>query len=222
MTLTAGGGTGKTRVALAVGEVELPERADGVWFVGLTPVSDESLFVPAIAAGLGLRTTADDVTGQVLDYVADRNLLLIVDNCEHVVDEVAEFAERFIACSGVSVMLATSLEHLDFEGEQALRLAPLPIDDDLGSPAVELFAQRAAAVNSSFELTDDNRDTVAQLCRRLDGMPLAIELAAAWNTVMSPSELRPARNRRERRPFTFQAVRNHCLIRSTAPAGHVC
>jgi hypothetical protein len=189
VTLTAGGGTGKTRVALAVGEVELPERADGVWFVGLTPVSDESLVVPAIAAGLGLRTTADDVTEQVLDYVADRNLLLIVDNCEHVVDEVAEFAERFIACSGVSVMLATSREHLDIEGEQALRLAPLPIDDDLGSPAVELFARRAAAVNSSFELTDDNRDTVAQLCRRLDGMPLAIELAAAWNTVMSPSEL---------------------------------
>ena len=189
VTLTAGGGTGKTRLAMAVGEEELPNRGDGVWFVDLTPVTDGALVGPAVAAGLGLSLTTGDATEQILTYVAGKDLLLIVDNCEHLIDECAELAERFLARPGASVMLATSRERLDVDGELAMQVPPLSTDDDAGSAAVELYAQRAVAVNSSFTLTDENRSVVAQLCRRLDGMPLAIELAAARSTVMSPEEL---------------------------------
>lgn len=188
VTLTAGGGTGKTRLALGVGELELPHRGDGVWFVDLSPVSDEALVAPSVAAGLGLSLVAGDATEQILDYVANKDLLLIIDNCEHLIDECAALAERFVARQGVSVMLATSRERFDIDGERALRLAPLSTDD-CGSAAVELFAQRASAVNSSFVLSEDNRPVVTELCRHLDGMPLAIELAAARSGVMTPVEL---------------------------------
>jgi predicted ATPase/class 3 adenylate cyclase len=189
VTLTAGGGTGKTRLAIAVGEQEMSDRPDGVWFVDLTPVSDEALVAPSIAAGLGLNLVSRDATEQILDYVANKNLLLIIDNCEHLIDECAKFGQRFVARPGGSVVLATSRERFDIDGERAIRLGPLSTDDDEGSAAVELFAQRASAVNSSFVLSEDNGPVVAQLCRHLDGMPLAIELAAARSGVMTPVEL---------------------------------
>jgi class 3 adenylate cyclase len=185
VTLTAGGGTGKTRLAIAVGDAELPHRADGVWFVDLTPVSDGARVAAAVAAGLGLSLRVGDPTEQVLDYVAGKDLLLIIDNCEHLIDECAEFAERFIAQAGASRLLATSRERLDVDGEQVVVVPPLPVDDE-HSAAVELFARRAAELDSSFKLTDDDRAVVMQLCRRLDGVPLAIELAAARSPVMSP------------------------------------
>jgi predicted ATPase len=119
-----------------------------------------------------------DAVEQILDYVAGKDLLLIVDNCEHLIDDVAELAERFVARPSASVMLATSRERLDVDGEQALRLPPLSTDDDAAA-AVQLFTQRASAANSSFVLTAENQPVVVDLCRRLDGMPLAIELAAA-------------------------------------------
>lgn len=188
VTLTAGGGTGKTRLALAVGEAELPHRRDGVWFVDLSSVTDGALVGAAVAAGLGLGLTAGDVIDQLLAYVGGKDLLLILDNCEHLIDECAELAERFLARPGASLLLATSRERLDVDGEQAVEVPPLSTGDETGS-AVELFAQRAVAVNSSFVLNDEKRRVVAEVCRRLDGLPLAIELAASRSTVMSPEEL---------------------------------
>jgi len=187
VSLVAGGGTGKTRLSIAVGERELPDRLDGVWFVDLTSVADGSRVAPHIAATMGLALTTGDAVDQVVAYMADKSLLLILDNCEHVVDECADFAESFLARPGSAALLATSRERLDIEGEQALQIPPLAVDDD--APAVELFTQRARAVNSDFELTGQNSEAVLQLCTRLDGMPLAIELAAARSTVMSPAEL---------------------------------
>jgi predicted ATPase/class 3 adenylate cyclase len=188
VTLTAGGGTGKTRLAVAVGEDELPHRVDGVWFVDLTPVSDGSLVVSAVASGLGLNLLAGDLSEQILDFVASKDLLLIVDNCEHLIDEAAEFAERFIARPGRATLLATSRERLDVDGEQVIVVPPLSADDE-GSAAVELFTRRAAELDSTFTLNEEDRAVVARLCRRLDGMPLAIELAAARSSVLSPEEL---------------------------------
>lgn len=188
VTLSAGGGTGKTRLSIAVGEKELANRSDGVWFVDLTPVTDGAQVASQVASVLGLNLTTDDQLGQVVEYVANKDLLLILDNCEHVIDECAELAERVVTRPGRSTLLATSRERLDIEGEQAIQIPPLSVVDDDAS-AVELFAQRAHAVNSSFVLTDDNRPVARELCARLDGMPLAIELAAARSTVMSPAEL---------------------------------
>ncbi|MFT7583515.1 MAG: putative ATPase/class 3 adenylate cyclase [Myxococcota bacterium] len=188
VTLTAAGGTGKTRLSIAVGGKELAHRPDGVWFVDFTSVTDGSQVAPQVASVLGLTLTTGDRVDQVVEYLAGKDLLLILDNCEHVIDECAELAERFVARPGRSTLLATSRERLDIDGEQALQIPPLSVDDDDAS-AVELFAQRAHAVNSSFVLTDDNRPAVLELCARLDGMPLAIELAAARSTVMSPEEL---------------------------------
>ena len=188
VTLTAGGGTGKTRVALAVGETELPHRADGVWFVDLTAVSDGAQVPAAVAAGLGLRLVAGDPTGQILDYVTGKDLLLIIDNCEHVIDNCATLAERFVSRPGRAVLLATSRERLDVDGERTLIVPPLSTGDE-DATAVELFVERAMALNPSFAGTDADRTTVTELCRRLDGMPLAIELAAARSSVLSPEEL---------------------------------
>ncbi len=188
VTLTAGGGTGKTRLALAVGEQELLHRPDGVWFVDLTAVTDGAQVPAAVAAGLGLQLLSGDAIGQILEFLADKDLLLILDNCEHLIDECAAFAERFVARPGGAVMLATSRERLDVDGEHTLVVPPLGIDED-DEAALELFVQRALAVQPSFSLHEGNRGVLRELCRRLDGVPLAIELAAARSTVLSPQEL---------------------------------
>jgi predicted ATPase/class 3 adenylate cyclase len=188
VTLTAAGGTGKTRLALNVGEQELPDRPDGARFVDLTPVSDGALVPAAVAAGLGLGLVTGDPIDQILDYVADKDLLLIVDNCEHLIDDCAELAERFLTRPGASALLATSRERFEIDGEQVIVLPPLAADDT-ASAAVELFAQRATALDSSLVLSDQDRSTVVELCQRLDGMPLAIELAAARSTVLTPAEM---------------------------------
>ena len=106
-------------------------------------------------------------TEQILDYLAGKDLLLIVDNCEHLIDECAELAEQFLAKAGAARLLATSRECLDVGDERVLQISPLSIDDAGSSTVIELFAARARAVNSSFSVSKDNRGVVAQLCRRL-------------------------------------------------------
>ncbi len=187
VTLTAGGGIGKTRLAVAVGELELPEREDGVWFADLTPLADGAQVATAVAEGLGLSLYVGDVVGQIGDYLADKDLLLVIDNCEHVLDEVADLVEELIRRPGRYAILATSREPLDVEGEVGIGVRPLSTNDE--SSAVELFRQRAEAVDARFSLSGGNRDAVSELCRRLDGVPLAIELAAARSAAMSPREL---------------------------------
>ena len=188
VTVTAVGGSGKTRLAIAAGEAELAHHRSGVWFVDLTAVSNGAEVAGAIANGLGLNLVSGDPTAQILTFLADKQALVILDNCEHVIDEAAAFIEAFLATNNPVKILATSREAFDIDGERTVVLGSLPTDTP-DSPGVSLFVDRAAAVDPEFTLTDANAATVSAICVRLDGMPLAIELAAARGTVMNPNEL---------------------------------
>ncbi len=188
VTVTAVGGSGKTRLAIAVGEAELPHHRSGVWFVDLTAVSNGADVPSAIANGLGLNLTSGDQTDQILAFLADKEALVILDNCEHVIEESAAFVEVFLATNGPAKILATSREAFDIDGERTIVLGSLATDTT-DSPGVRLFVDRATAVHLEFALTDANAATVSAICARLDGMPPAIELAAARITVMNPDEL---------------------------------
>ena len=188
VTLTAVGGSGKTRLAIAVGEAELPHHRSGVWFVDLTAVSNGVDVPSAIANGLGLNLSAGDQTAQILTFLADKQALVILDNCEHLIDETAAFVDAFLATNNPTKILATSREAFDIDGERVIVLGSLATDT-ADSPAVQLFVDRATAGHPEFALTDTNTPTVSAICARLDGMPLAIELAAARITVMNPDEL---------------------------------
>lgn len=188
VTITAGGGTGKTRLALAIGEAELSNHADGVWFADLTAVTAGDHVPTAIAGAVGLVLTRGDVTGQVIDYLSDHDALVIIDNCEHLIVHCAEFAGQLLARSGRTKLLATSRELLDIDGEHTVRLPPLAVDDG-ASAATKLFIERARAVDSTFDPSASERAAIVELCRRLDGLPLAIELAAARSNVMTAAEL---------------------------------
>ena len=214
VTITAPGGSGKTRLAIAVGEAELSRRAGGVWLVDLTAVTSGAEVPGAIAKALGLTLAGGDPAGEVVVFLTDLASLLILDNCEHVVDACAELAERLLEADGASVLLATSREALDVDGERIVLLGTLP-SDTLDSPGVQLFVDRATAVDARFAVTEATSESVIGLCTRLDGLPLAIELAAARVTVMTAAELLAALDdrfevlsggRRRRRQRTLKAT----------------
>ncbi|MEO3890776.1 LuxR C-terminal-related transcriptional regulator [Nonomuraea sp. B5E05] len=178
VTAAGPGGVGKTRLALAVASETAGEYGDGVWFVDLVPVTDPGMIATAVAGALGLgEQPGRDITESVLTALADRHALLVVDNCEHVVDGVALFLERLLgACPGVTV-LATSRARLMVPFERVYPVPPLSLAADDDSDAVTLFMERAAAVGRPPDPLP--RETIASICERLDGMALAIELAAA-------------------------------------------
>lgn len=188
VTLTGPGGIGKTRLALAAGHRLAREYADGAVFVDLAPLHDASLVLPAIATVFGMQDTGVRPVFDVLtDALHDRQVLVIVDNVEQVIDSAADLGHLVSRCSGLT-LLATSREPLRISGELEYPVAPLPLPDasramDHGrlceTPAVALFVERARAVRSGFEVTAENAETIAAICRKLDGMPLAVELAAA-------------------------------------------
>jgi predicted ATPase/class 3 adenylate cyclase len=183
LTVTGSGGTGKTRLALAVGHELVEEFPNGVFFVGLASLVDPALVVPTIAHSLGIKERGAEPLLEILcEHLADKQLLLLVDNCEHVLDAVPLLSELLAAAPGLSV-LATSRERLHLSGEQEFQLAPLAERE-----ALELFTARARAAEPSFTL-NGNRAEVAEICRRLDGLPLAIELAAARVRVLSTQAL---------------------------------
>lgn len=188
VTVAALGGSGKTRVAIAVGEAELAHRSGGVWFVDLTAISRDEDVPSAVAGAVGLNLSAGDASAQVIRYLADKQALVILDNCEHVIEGCRTFVQRFITTRGATSLLATSREVLDVDGEHTVALAPLPFDSAT-SPAVRLFAERAGSVDPAFVLDAASTPVVAAICRRLDGLPLAIEFAAARVAVMSLAEL---------------------------------
>ena len=159
-----------------------------MWFVDLTAVMNEADVPGAVATSLGLPLTTGDPTAQIVRYLADKPALIILANCEHLIDACAGFTETFLAGKGPALILATSREAVAVDGEQIVVLSPLT-SDSADSPAVRLFIDRATAAEPRFELTASNSETVASICARLDGMPLAIELAAARMTVMNPAEL---------------------------------
>jgi predicted ATPase len=141
-----------------------------------------------VSTAMGLRLAGRNMADALFNYLQDKKLLIILDNCEHLIDACAEFAEQFLRTRSESVLLATSRETLDIDGERTLTLGTLAADS-AASPAVQLFFDRASAIDPYFTLNETNTDAVVTLCSRLDGLPLAIELAAARISVMTPQEL---------------------------------
>ncbi|UAL10202.1 ATP-binding protein [Caulobacter segnis] len=188
LTITGPAGVGKTTAALSVAQSNLPRFADGVWFVDLAPLSDGEHVASAIAAGLRLELPPGEPVSALITALSGRRVLVVIDNCEHLIDTVAAVvAAVALACPTVKI-LATSREPLNVPGETVYRLPPLSTppttsDNDLDAvlsyPAVQLLADRAAASSSNFEITLENAGLAAAICRRLDGVPLAIEFAAA-------------------------------------------
>lgn len=199
VTLVGSGGAGKTRAATEIGAQVLPAFPGGVWLVELAPISDASLVPGAVARVLNVRESpSSPLLETLLEHLKRQRLLLIVDNCEQVIDEVRALAGAILrACPDVRI-LATSRESLSISGEQVFRLPSLslpPADATADAEAaiaydsVALFVDRAVAVDERFALTNENAKFVAEICRRLDGIPLAIELAAARVRVLSPQQL---------------------------------
>ncbi len=184
VTLTGPGGSGKTRLALEAAAAELHSYRDGAWFVSLAAARSGQGVVPLVATALGVQEPADEPIADTLEeWLRNRQPLLVLDNCEPIVGEVASFTERYLQrCAGVRI-LATSREVLGVRGERALSTPPLSVADDPArageSDAVDLFMVRASAAAPGFDADSADVATVARICRRLDGLPLAIELAAA-------------------------------------------
>ncbi len=179
VTLTGVGGVGKTRLALEIAGREEERFGDGVWLCELAPVDDAVSH--AVAAALRLQQHQGlGIEASIIEYLRTRELLLVVDNCEHVLDAAAKLADQIVRHCPKVVILATSREALGVEGEQILPISPLPVED-----ATQLFADRAKAGRPDFDLDNEPVGAVAEICRRLDGLPLAIELAAARMRAMS-------------------------------------
>ncbi|WP_019630554.1 ATP-binding protein [Actinomadura atramentaria] len=185
VTLTGPGGVGKSRLAVRAAARARAGYEHGVCFVDLAALREPSLLAPALAEALGLPDPrAGTVLDVLVDYLADRRMLLVLDTCEHLVDACALLAEVLLRSSPGLHVLATSRQPLDIAGEHTLTVAPLPVPGD-GPPdprrpceSVRMFAERAAAVVPEWRLTPENQAAVVLLCRRLDGIPLALELAA--------------------------------------------
>ncbi len=196
VTLLGSAGSGKTRLAIEVGRSVLGKFAEhGVWFVDLATVRSPDLVIDAIGRPLGVGSLADRPAEEVLaDYLARHRLLLILDNCEHLVARIAAVAERLLRASPTLVVLATSRERLGIDGEVIFDVSPLPYPTESESvtedfDAVRLFLDRAGAVSRSFELASSH-GVIGEIVRRLDGIPLALELAAARVRTLGLSELR--------------------------------
>jgi predicted ATPase/DNA-binding winged helix-turn-helix (wHTH) protein len=188
VTIVGTGGIGKTTMALAVAEAVAGAYPDGTWFVPLASLPASSLVANAVGAAIGLTTTGPGTLPGLTASLRDKRALIVFDNCEHVIDGAAGAAEAILKAAPHVSILATSRIPLRAEGEWRHRLEPLetPPDRDgitaaeaLANPAVELFYERARASIGDFEITDANAPVVCEVCRRLDGVPLALELAAA-------------------------------------------
>jgi non-specific serine/threonine protein kinase len=199
LTLTGTGGSGKTRLALEVGAALLDSYPDGVWLVELAPLADPALVAAAVASALevGEGSGRTDLAN-IGEAIGARQLLLILDNCEHLLDACATLADRLLRSCPELRILATSREGLGIAGEVSWRVPSLTVTEDGPLPplaelqaveAVDLFVERARAALPGFGLTGQNAPAVAQICRRLDGIPLALELAAARLKGLSADQL---------------------------------
>jgi predicted ATPase/DNA-binding CsgD family transcriptional regulator len=198
VSLVGPGGVGKTRLAIRVATDLARGFADGAWMVELGEVSDAALVAPAVLAALDLRNQAAATPKEILaSYLRERRLLLILDNCEHLLEAAAQLVSEVLRVAPDVRVITTSREPLQVAGEYLVPVPPLELPTDgaesLGqlqqNEAVMLFVERAAAASGAFELTTANQATVASLCRRLDGLPLAIELAAVRTRVLSVEQI---------------------------------
>src|SRR5436853_259003 len=198
VTVVGPGGIGKTTVALAVAERMIADYEHGVWLVDLAPLSDPRLVPSAVATVLGLEVRTENPLPGLIAALRDRRMLLLLDNCEHVIDAAASLAAAVLSgVPGVNI-LATSREPLGVAGEREHRLGPLgspPSSSGLTAaeaaafPAVQLFVERATAIVEDFALTDANAQPIVEICQRLDGLPLAIEFAAPRVEVLGVAAL---------------------------------
>ncbi len=206
LTLTGPGGSGKTRLALEVGRQAQPDYDDGVWLVELAALGAGELLPQTVAAALGVRERTDEsLLDSLLGHLRPRHSLILLDNCEHLLDACAELVAALLAACPDLRILATSREPLGIPGAGVWLVPPLslpapqPWRDPAGglaaldgyrqAEAVQLFEARARAALPSFELTADNAPWVADICRRLDGLPLAIEIAAARVRLLPPAAI---------------------------------
>jgi predicted ATPase/class 3 adenylate cyclase/DNA-binding CsgD family transcriptional regulator len=186
LTLTGAGGAGKTRLAIQLAGQLAGEFDDGVWYVDLAPITDPDLVPVTVARALGLpdqpgRSTMDTLTR----FIADRQMLMVLDNCEHLLDASAALVNALLGATAGLTFLATSREPIGVAGEVSWRVPSLSLADE----AIELFIDRAHRARPDFTLSNDNAATVGEICRRLDGLPLAIELAAARVRALSLAEI---------------------------------
>jgi predicted ATPase/class 3 adenylate cyclase/DNA-binding CsgD family transcriptional regulator len=186
LTLTGAGGAGKTRLAIQTAGQLTGEFGDGVWYVDLAPLTDPELVPVTVARALGLpdqpgRSTMDTV----VRFVRDRQLLVVLDNCEHMLDASAALVNELLGAAAGLTLLTTSREPIGVAGEVSWRVPSLPLRDE----AIELFADRARRARPDFTVNNDNAAVVAEICTRLDGLPLAIELAAARVRALSLAEI---------------------------------
>jgi predicted ATPase/class 3 adenylate cyclase len=188
LTLTGPGGVGKTRLAIEIAGELIDEFEDGIWFVDLGPLKDPEFVVPAIASAVGaMHAPGQPILDTVTEYLRGRRVLLVLDNCEHLLDVTARSVDALLRGCGLVRVVATSREGLAIPGEAVFPVPSLSLPEgdlamsgDLSSyESVQLFLERAIAAAPGFEITERNAPAIAQICRRLDGVPLAIELAAA-------------------------------------------
>nr|WP_238350812.1 BTAD domain-containing putative transcriptional regulator [Kribbella shirazensis] len=208
VTMVGPGGAGKTRLATETGRTLVDQSGDGIWFVELAPLGDAADVAPTVLSTLGASEYVDmpqarlapkhlptsrAATQRLVEVIGDRRILLVFDNCEHLVQEVAGLVDSLLASCPRLRVLTTSREPLSIPGEHLHPVGPLDLPPEHATtdeyPAVQLFVDRARAVRPDFQLTDTNRESVAEICRRLDGMPLAIELAAARLRALNPPQI---------------------------------
>ncbi|MDT5341388.1 MAG: hypothetical protein QOE52_572 [Mycobacterium sp.] len=186
VTLTGAGGVGKTRMAIQIAGQSVNEFADGIWYVDLAPITDPDLVPITTARALRLpEEPGRSTTDTLRRFVADRQLLVVLDNCEHLLDASATLTMALLEAAPRLSLLATSREPIGVAGELSWRVPSLPLADK----AIELFVDRACRARPDFVVTEDNAATVTEICRRLDGVPLAIELAAARVRALSLAEI---------------------------------
>lgn len=199
LTLIGPGGTGKTRLSLQAAADILDTWQHGVWLVELAPIADPGLVAQAVATTLGVpEQPGRSILDSLMDYLRLKQVLLILDNCEHLIDACAQIADKLLHASPHLKILASSREALGIAGESVYRVPSLSIfetghvptyEDITKSDCVRLFVERASAVQPSFRLTERNAPSIAQICTRLDGIPLAVELAAARVKIFSPEQV---------------------------------
>lgn len=187
VTLTGPGGIGKTTVAVATAHRQHDLHPDGVWLIDLAPTAGSALLLAVVASTLGLAIVSDDATEALTDFLQDKRMLLVLDGCDHLLDAAAQLVETILRSAPGVRLIVTSREPLATEGEWVQRLSPLEAPsastgltaaEALAYPAVQLFAERAAAGSAGFALSDEDAPFAADICRRLDGIALAIELGA--------------------------------------------